>query len=183
MTERLSKLGVTRKAIDAFIAAPNLFETDPVSFVKQVVGKIREEQPALYTLVDEMLQHGGLKDPHAYALGVTLTYKVLPQILTLVPLTVDEIGAMLATLAEHTVARIKDGKQEAGIDLSWFGSKLQEDSPDFMDLLESVLEKDEDSQGSFLLGTIQVAMPFFMREEAREMDQEFFGGDEENKQK
>lgn len=177
MKERLSKLAVTQKAIDISIKHSDSFKDDIPSFVKEISIRIKREQPELYGYIQLSAQHSGATDLLAYGLGVSLTYDILPKSHTQKPLTTGEISTMHHTLVEHAIlGRKKEGKQKAVIELSWFIDKLREDSPIFVDWLQDSLEQIESMEGkkSFTLGTIHVSMPFFMREEGKEMEQILF---------
>lgn len=183
MAERLSKLGISQEAIDASIKHSDPFEDDIPSFVKEISKRIRKEQPELYGYIQLATQHSGVTDLLAYGLGVSLTYDVLPESHTQKPLTTNEISAMHHTLVEHATREEQDGKQKAVIHLSWFIEKLQEDSSIFIHWLQDSVEQIENMEGkkSFLLGAIHVSMPFFMRKEAKEMEQILFKEDEGKK--
>lgn len=177
MTERQSKLGVTQEAIQASIEYSDRFQDKPDSFVVEVLPRIKEEQPQLFAFIGETLKTGELKAPLAYALGVALAYKILPTDHTKKSLTGDHIHSMVASFVEHVKEEERDGKRQTVVELSWFIDKLKEDSSNFVDWLRDSMDSigEKDMKGSFLLGAIHVAMPFFMRAEAQEMDKVFFG--------
>ena len=181
MAERLSKLGVTQEAIKACDEYSNPFEDDIPSFIKGISRRIWREQPELYGYIKLSAQHySGIVDLLAYGLGVSLTYDILPRSHTQRPLTTSEISAMHHTLVEHASREEQEDKQKAVIELSWFIDKLEEDSSIFIDWLQDSLEQIESMEGkkSFILGAIHVAMPFYMREEAKEMEHVLFKDDE-----
>lgn len=138
---------------------------------------MRTEQPELFAYIQ--LAAGYATDLSAYGSGALLTYSILPKSHTQKPLTKGEIGAMKHTLAEHVVHKEQDGKQKAVIELSWFRDKIEKDSPIFIGWLQDSLKQIGSTNGkkgklSFALGAIHVLMPFYMREEAREMEQTLF---------
>ena len=183
MTERLSKLGVTQETIKESIEHSDAFENDIPSFIRDVSRRISGEQPELYGYIQLSARHSGVTDLLAYGLGVSLTYDILPTSHTQKPLTTSEISAMHHTFVEYATREEHDGKQKAVIELSWFIDKLREDSPILIDWLTESIDTIEDmgEKKSFTLGVIHVSMPFFMREEAKEMERVLFKEDEGKK--
>ena len=180
MPEKLSKLGVSQESIDATAKHSDPFEDDALSFIKGVLGRIRREQPQLYVYTKLAAKNSGVTDLLAYGLGISLVYDLLPKSHTQNLLTTDQIGAMNSTLIEHLTTEEEDGKQTTAInELAWFISKLEEDSPAFTGWLTASVQAIEsmESKKSFILGVIHTSMPFYMREEAREMEQALFRND------
>lgn len=181
MQERLGKLGVSKKAINVSIRHSDPFENDIPFFIRGVSRKISKEQPELYKYLRVWAQNSG-GDLLAYSLGTSLTYDLLPESHTKEPLTIEEISTMHQNLVEHATYE-EDEQKKPVIDLSWFIDKLEADSPIFKNWLVESIRTIEGMEGkkSFLMGVTHVAMPFYMREEAKEMEQTLFRDEGERK--
>lgn len=182
MTERISKMGISQDAIDSVDRRSAAFERTIPSYVRIVYGRIKEEQKELFDYIKQehkqlsSLQSSGSGYIMAYALGVSLTYDMLPDSHTQKPLTSGEIDAMNQSLLEHTVFEEQNGERKTVLDLTWFIEKLKNDSPSFLVWLNEAMTQlnDDGKKRVFIKGALQVAMPFYMREEAREMEETLF---------
>lgn len=183
MPERLGKLRVSEEAIAASIKHSDSFENDIPSFVKGISGRIRREQPELYGYMQLVTPDSGVSDLLAYGLGISLTYEILPKFHTERPVTTNEISVMHQSFIEHVAHEEQDGKQKVVVELAWFIEKLWEDSPIFVNWLVDRIEQIEsiEEKNSFLVGVMHTVIPFFMREEAREMEHVLFKEDEGKK--
>lgn len=182
MTERASKMGISQEAIDGVDRRSAAFERTIPSYIRVVYGRIKTEQKELFDYIkQEHKQHSLLQSFRTeyimtYALGASLTYDMLPDFHTQKPLTSGEIDAMHQSLLEHTIFEESNGEKSPECDLSWFVKKLEKDSPSFLAWLSEASEQidDDGKKRIFIKGSLQVAMPFYMREEAKEMEQALF---------
>lgn len=182
MSERLSKLGITQKAIEASMKNYDSFGDDAPSLIRGVLGRMYREQQELYEYITSRAEKkiSVPADLFGYGLGAALTYEMLPKSHTQNPLSTDEINAMHQTFVEYAETEVKDGQEETTIE--WFLDRLKKDSPDFAGWLWESMNNIgyEDGKGNFLMGVIHVAVPFYMREEAKELDKKLFSGNEKS---
>lgn len=179
MVEKLgSKLGISLEAINSTDRNYELLIDDMPLFIKLVFDKMEIEQLELH----RRLLRSSMEKPTeigmlAFSLGAAQAYDMLPEFHTQTPLTRGEINAMGNILNSHIVKKEdKKGDQRAVIDSSWFIGKLRDDSPYFAEWLVKTLKdiENEDAKENFLLGVAQTTIPFFMREEARQLEQALY---------
>lgn len=177
MQEKLGKLGISQEVIEDLDRRSHVFKKYPIPFIGGVFKRIKEEQRELYEYIQlSALDLDKEEDLLAYNLGVALTYNMLPKFHIQIPLTADNIIVVMQTFKESIVFKEQDGEREPIIDLLWFMGKLREDSPAFMVWLGNNSAEIENMIGKegFLKGAIHASLPFFMREEAKEMERKLY---------
>lgn len=184
MKERGLKLGITQEVVDRTYNKAELYADRMAVYVRNVMFRMNQEQPALVAFIRRTGESMGVGDVLVYSSGAAFAYDMLTQVLPEKkrkrPITFDLLNIVLQNIVEHLdePENVAGGNDEdkKGIDLVWFNDKLREDSPAFMDWMGDMvsgLEEDK-AKSDFILGSTFVVMPFYMMAEADELEQELY---------
>ncbi len=137
---------------------------------KSKVG-IERQQPLLMTFLKVEGTRYGVLDHPLFSFASILTFRLLPEELRLEKLKRQVFSVVRRDIREHTHSR----RGKLTIDLSWLGDKLNDVCPAYISWLRAIVEdfEDQEKKTAFTLGSYFTIMPFFSREEAKDLEQRF----------
>lgn len=183
MSERKSKLGIAPEAINKAVDKMRR-ESGPESFFYEIQQEMKDKQPELYSFLASLGHNSSssMSNPHAetaFIVGMTLSYDMLNDSLKELPLTRDQIMAVVGTMREYEATEIRNGVEHIVTNPNPWFDQIQSDSPIYLQWLENMTAGfgDYESGVSFLNGAFFTIMPFYKRSEAQELENKFFNSE------
>lgn len=172
MTKEISLLGIDEERVErSRLRLTEYVDQENIpGFIDLVFVRIEIEHPLLH---NELTQIEKLaRDVFFYRIGAALTYDMLPDRHHVEPLNLDQVGIIGGNMLESLESV---DERLVIIDFGWFGDKLSVDSPDFEEFVVDLSGGMEDPRSGedFQKGAFCVAMPFYMREEAKNLGKRF----------
>lgn len=169
------RLGITEQAIAQtekhVVATTDVDDQDSIAvFTRGVNKRLYREQPLLQRYLRNADGYFNISSPLAFGYAAALTYDMIPQKAREQVLTNDNIEIMHTSLFEH---RENADEPNSPLDTTWFTDKLENDSPDYIGWLGEMLTDfdDQETKKDFALGSIIVAMAFYLRADAEILKQ------------
>lgn len=165
-------IGITDDLVTEALDDKGWDEETADSFTAEILDQMRAEQPNLHSYVKRAMALS-LKSPDSTLISAVMTYKMLPE-----ELRRDRLEAEQIDIAHRSVFESQNiNPSESGnptVNVSWAFKKFTQDSPAYVTWLGAATETfSPDEQPDFIRGAIIILLPFYMREEARRMEQRF----------
>ena len=168
-----SKLGITQEHIDKAHNHADPFTDDAESMLPYVRGtmmRFHREQPQLYDYIRDQRAGIIIYDNLTFGMAAALTYDMMPENHRQQTLSEEEIE-----VAHQSVQEYREGEENPTIDLTWYINKLRLDAPEFSDWLSDIVTglDEQESKSDFIFGVALVSLPFYMRAEAKALENTF----------
>lgn len=158
-------------------------EGDLGQYISQLFARLGEEQSVLSTWLAEFSP--SVLDPGSYAIGAALAYDIITTQLSMERKKVDLVPTDFAVMQRNLVDSLTDNNvipelqhyTEQGyliINASWLMRKIDY-SPEFQKLINELIGKLKrpEHKTSFILGIVNISMPFYTKVEAQRLNQTF----------
>lgn len=174
MKER-NRLGISIELIEDSDAHAAVFKDDFISYMRGILKRMYSEQPNLFMYSLCANAEGGIHNDYLFSSGLTLSYDKIPRVHREEKLGIEHIEAMHRSLSEHSVENVINGRKIKEINLDWYYDKLQQDSPEYMKWLQDIMMflNDDNDRSDFWMGATLGTLPFYMRAEARQLEETF----------
>lgn len=164
-------LGISQERVINANHEANL-EGDLNEYIDFQLDIIDSEQPELYAFLAFAEDRLRIRDQFSYSMGVVLSYRMIPDQHRNVVLSTDQLQVVLSTIRESIQS--EDGERGT-LGISWFTEKMSKDSQPYAEWLDRVKTDmgDEQAVNDFVLGSFLVVAPFYMRAEAKRLEEQF----------
>ncbi len=163
-------IGITEELVDGTLDDNRWDEETADSFAAETLDQMGVEQPDLQLYVKKAIDTS-LRSPDSTLISAVMTYRMLPEQIRGDRLNADQINTAHRSFFEsQNSTPSKSGNPT--INVSWAFEKLMKDSPAYVTWLDAAAGTfSPDEQPDFVRGALTILVPFYMRGEARRMEQ------------
>lgn len=164
-------IGITNEIISLTESRIENSSQHPESYMSERFRIMHSQQGEL---VHHLVKYAkGANAGPSYFLGAIITHEMIPQNQKFSPLSQNHIHSAFATLIDFMLEPQPDTQWESRHE--WF-AKLAKDSPPYIQWLITTSQKYDPNhiKGQFVIGGLFVFTPFYMREEARQLERSLY---------
>lgn len=164
-------LGITSQSIDTSLRRVAAVTDEQYGdWLNGEMERLEQEQPEL----SRFLIHASLdvvRSPFVYMTAIMSAYHMIPDSTRSKRVTTEETQVAHQSLKESSDV----GVGKTTLNLRWYADKIEGDSPDFVRWISAELGNfpDRYDQQDFFRGAMFTVLPFYMREEARRLEESF----------